>query len=388
MRRARYLLLLLAGLVLAVGVPAAWAQEAPTTTPQVSLITRFPGVDLGPGDSASFPLLVSGPEGERLALEVTALPEGWTATLQGSSGLVREMIIDPDSDYNPTLKVTVAEGAPDGDYTVTVTGTYSSGSVQLDLHLRVLAAASGGIEFTTDYPGLRGAADDSFSFTLQLKNDTPQELLFGLSGEGPVGWVIDARPEQQTRASTVTLSAGLSGTIKVDVDPPDNAAAGEYTIIARAQAGDEVFEVPLTIEITGNYDMAMSTPGGLLNFNVEAGATVPVDLVVTNNGTAPLSAVTFVPTLPNGWTVAFDPETLDQLAPGGVVTVTANITAAEDAVAGDYAMAFTARSAEDSAAVQLRATVETSAWWGLLGIAVIVVALGALGVVFWRFGRR
>ena len=47
-----------------------------------------------------------------------------------------------------------------------------------------------------------------------------------------------------------------------------------------------------------------------------------------------------------------------------------------------------ARVSETSDQIEIRATVKTSAVWGVVGVAVIVVALGALAFVFRRFGRR
>ena len=79
---------------------------------------------------------------------------------------------------------------------------------------------------------------------------------------------------------------------------------------------------------------------------------------------------------------------IELLEPGQQAQVTATITPSGDAINGDYVITFSGAVAEASDQVDVRATVETSAIWGLVGIAVIVVALVGLTMVFRRYGRR
>jgi uncharacterized membrane protein len=57
-------------------------------------------------------------------------------------------------------------------------------------------------------------------------------------------------------------------------------------------------------------------------------------------------------------------------------------------VAGDYLVSMTAEVPEANSQVELRTTVKTSTLWGLVGILLIVAAVGGLMYVFRRFGRR
>jgi len=68
--------------------------------------------------------------------------------------------------------------------------------------------------------------------------------------------------------------------------------------------------------------------------------------------------------------------------------VVATITPAGNAITGDYRITFRARVPQTEDEIEVRATVETSAFWGFVGVAIIVIALAALGMVFRRFGRR
>lgn len=84
----------------------------------------------------------------------------------------------------------------------------------------------------------------------------------------------------------------------------------------------------------------------------------------------------------------FEPEQIASVGAGESVPVTVRIQPAGNAVAGDYAVGITASAGGETSDLAIRYTVETSRWWGALGIAVIVVAFVILFFVFRRFGRR
>ena len=129
-----------------------------------------------------------------------------------------------------------------------------------------------------------------------------------------------------------------------------------------------------------------------LNASATVGQDTTLNLVVTNTGTAPLSAVTVTSSPPQGWTITFAPDGLTNLAPNVPTTVVATIHPADSAVAGDYAITFRANStgasqtATDS--VDIRTTVQTSPIWGFVGIGIIVLVVVGLFLVFRQYGRR
>ena len=92
-------------------------------------------------------------------------------------------------------------------------------------------------------------------------------------------------------------------------------------------------------------------------------------------------------TAPSGWTVKFDPATVDVPA-GQQVQVVAHVSPSADAIAGDYVTTFKATAAEANASTDIRVTIETSALWGAIGIGLIAIVLIVLWFTFRRFGRR
>ncbi|HEX6947574.1 MAG TPA: NEW3 domain-containing protein [Acidimicrobiia bacterium] len=374
----------LAALVLAALLPApAIAQEG-----GLALTTPYLGVAVEPGQTATFDFNVVAPEGTEVDLAVTDVPEGWSATIEGGGFVVDRVLVGEGLEHRLQLKVDVPQDAGTGTYEIGLQGTSSAGTDTLEFALTVAEEVGGGVSLTAEFPVLSDAPDVTFSFTLELENDTTDEIQFGLQAEGPEGWQISARPSGQTRASTVTVAAGSSERITVEVDPPDFTSAGEYPIVVRAAGGGQTAEAELTVEITGTYELTLLTPDESLNVTVQAGRPTEMPLILVNDGSAPLTEVSLSATPPRDWEVTFSPETVETIEPGATQQVIATITPAGNAITGDYRITFRARVPQGEDEIEVRATVETSAFWGFVGVAIIVIALAALGMVFRRFGRR
>jgi uncharacterized membrane protein len=382
------LLLVLAVWLLTVALLAmpAMAQESPPA--DLSVTSPYVGVAVKPGDSATFELTVASPPGDRVGFTVNGLPEGWEAELRGGGFVVDEIQVGDTGSVTLELQVDVPVDTAEGSYEMSVGATGGSGADRLDLSIRVAASVGGDVTMTTDFPALRGPSDSTFTFDMAIANNTPQEIQFGLTANGPEGWLTEIKPSGEAQASTVTVPAGETAQVTVDVDPPDTAPAGEYLITARAEGAGLSAETQLGVQITGSFAIDLATLNEALNVTVKGEAPTDLALVVTNVGSAPLAVVSLVATPPQGWEVTFDQATLDQLLPGESAQVLATITPSGEAINGDYVITFSSSVAETSDSIDIRATVETSAIWGLVGIGVIVVALVGLALVFRRYGRR
>jgi uncharacterized repeat protein (TIGR01451 family) len=271
--------------------------------------------------------------------------------------------------------------------------TATAGTLKSDLAIDVLvsAAASGDVTMTTDFPSLQGPSSQSFSFNLTLRNETPQDLTFGLNAQGPTGWTVSAKPTSQTQASTFQVNAGDSAGVTVTANPPSDVPAGTYPIDVTATAGAKSVGGRLQVQITGQFSMNLTTPDGRLNASGSAGSAISRTLSIQNTGTAPLTGVTLSDTLPSDWTVTYDPAgPIATVAPNQTVTVTAKIVPASNAIAGDYVATFrvNAPDSSTSASTDIRVTVETPLNWLVVGAGLILLVLLGLGWVFQRYGRR
>jgi uncharacterized membrane protein len=369
-------------LALLLAVPQARADSFGITTP-------YPAVDVGPGSSVSLTLHVTSPTAQRVDLSLDGVPDGWTATLRGGGFVVRGVDADPNDPPRVTLDVDVPADATDGTHTIGVTAHAADGSTQrLAVDLRVVKDVVGAVNFITDYPSLTGGTEDTFTYTLTLHNDVPEQTTFGLSATGPDGWQVDVHPAAESRATTATVDGGGTASVTVTATPATDTTAGKYPIHVEAAGGGQNAAIDLTANIVGSVKLALSTPDDRLNADGHAGQATKIPLTVTDDGSAPLTGLTLKGSAPSGWDVAFDPATVPEVDPGAPATVTAIVTPADDAVTGDYVVTLSASGMGRSDSSDIRFTVHTSAAWGVVGIIVILAALGGLGWVFRQYGRR
>lgn len=381
-----------AALATAMALPAL-AQSpspAPVTLPTaLTITTTYPSVTVDPGGEASFPLQVSAPSVQRVDLTVADVPDGFKATLKGGGAIVGSVTTSLTTPPDLKLSVTVPDGAAPGSYTLTINATAPSGNVALPVQMTVADTSAGQVSMTTDFPSLRGASSATFQFNLRLRNDTSQELTFGLQGTGPDGWDIQAQPSGQAQAATAVVGAGNNQSVQVTVKPASDATAGQYPITITATGGTYTATTDLAVELTGSYALGLTSSDGRLNTQVTAGSSSTYTVVISNNGTAPLTNVKLTGTPPTGWTVTWDNDTIASIDVGGSVNQIATITPASSAIAGDYVVTISARGDQSAnASIQVRTTVETSSVWGFVGLAIIVIVLAGLFLVFRRYGRR
>jgi uncharacterized membrane protein len=111
--------------------------------------------------------------------------------------------------------------------------------------------------------------------------------------------------------------------------------------------------------------------------------------VLRNDGSAPAQEITLSSSPPTDWKVSFQPDKIAQINPGQKINVQAQLTPSAKAVAGDYMTTFTADDkGSQSSSADFRVTVSTSTLWGIIGVALVAIALLiAVGAVA-RFGRR
>jgi uncharacterized membrane protein len=354
----------------------------------ISITTPYPAVAVEPGETATFDLQVTAGGRERVDLTVTQKPKGWAATLRGGGFVIDGVFTDPDQAPQAQLEVDVPAEAEGGTYRVVVAANSSAGSDTLDLDLRVAKTATGSLELTSQFPSLQGPSDATFTFDLEVTNNTPQETTFSLEAVGPEGWQVSARPAGQEQASTLIVAGGQTGSLTVTADPPDDVIANTYPIQVGVSGGGRDAATELQVEITGNFAMTVTTPDERLNVDVVADRTTNIALLVVNDGTAPLVGVELAATPPTDWNVEFTPPVIQQIAPGASAQAVASITPAGNAVAGDYVVTIDARIPETTSQMELRTTVKTSGFWGFVGILLIAGALVGLSWVFRRYGRR
>lgn len=372
------------------------SEEEDTSSAQIissgiTMSTDYPGTSAEAGDSLSFDLdFTNSGTGEILSLSTTELPEGFEGYFQGDSNSVSSVYVkNGESEDLLTYIVTIPETAENGTYDITLYADGSSNSAALTLNLTVSELDLGASTLTTDYLDQEGTSGSSFSYDATLANNSIGDQSFELAAEAPDGWVVSFTAEDgSTRVTSVDVEGLSSTTITIDVTAPESADAGSYTIPVTAVSESESLEMDLNVNVTGSYDLSLTTQNSTLSFDVKTNKETSVVLEVTNNGNMELTDINLTAETPTDWTVEFSESTIDTLEAGGTKQVTAYVTPSDAAISGDYVITMTAEAEETSYSATFRVTAETQTVWGIVGIVIIIVILICLWAVFKKFGRH
>ncbi len=385
--------LLLAPLMALVALSAGAATlpaVALAQSPDVYLSTPVPGVMVDRGKQVTFSIDVNNKStvGKTVDITLSKAPDGWAPILKDRGFIVRSVYVDGGKTESVDLQVTApAEAKGDNEFVVRASGGGADSTLRLLVGVKdqVTKATS----LVVQYPTLQGKSGSQFGFKADLRNDSEADRTYGLSFKAPDGWDVSFKPSYEDKQiSSVQVKSGASQSLDINVAPPARVQAGEYPVTITAASASDRASSDLKVTITGIFQMAMATRGDLFNTQATAGQESPFYVTVTNSGSAPLQNVSLSSSKPDGWTVTYKPDKIDQLDPGAQREVTMLIKPSAKAIAGDYMLNVSASHPQVSVNKDVRVTVETPTLWGWIGVGILVIVIGGLMGLFMKLGRR
>jgi uncharacterized membrane protein len=272
---------------------------------------------------------------------------------------------------------------------LTVNAEGLTSHVSLPIAVTLATQLPAKLSLTPELPELRGSSHSSFEYTLTIKNDSGKKLLVSLAAEAPQNFdtsFTESYGSQQLTA--VPVDAGKTKDVKLKVTPPNTVDAGHYPVAVWVAAEDARATAQVALDITGQPKLTLAGREGLLSMRATAGHDSSVPVVVTNAGTAPAENIQLSGTAPTGWTVSFEPKTIDRIAPNERKEVQAIIRPSDKAIAGDYVTNLSAAARGQTGTASFRVTVTTSTMWGVAGVGIIGGALLIMVGAVARYGRR
>ena len=379
---------LLAASAIAADKPAA---DASSIT-GLYLTTQYPALTVRVGETATIDMALRNYRlpPQQLALSVPEAAAGWKATILGGGQPVGSAIVTPDSEERLQLRLEPAANAGPGDYRFVVEARGGEHDLKLPIALTVGKELPAKLKLSTSLPALRGTATSSFKFTVTAANDSGRNATIDLSATAPKNFQVtftEAFGSQQV--SSLPIEAGKTKDIDATVALPRDTPAGDYRLVLHAKSEAAAAELPLAIGVVGQPRLSLSGEGGRLSANAYAGQASPLTIVLHNDGTEAARGITLAATAPEDWKTSFAPKELAELAAGKSRSVQLTLTPSPRAIAGDYQATVSADSGDgQSASENFRITVLTPTLWGMVGIAVIAIALLVVVFSVARFGRR
>ncbi|TPJ31833.1 hypothetical protein FJ425_00855 [Mesorhizobium sp. B2-7-2] len=380
---------------LASTVPQAHAQSAASAAAQsptgLWLTTPYPEFSAQAGKNVSVPLKLAnrGLPPQRVEFGVDGLPGGWKWEIDGGGKPVTAAIADPDGTVGLTLKLTPPEGDIGKGVNFAVSGKTSAEALKLPMAMTLTKTEPAKLTLEPKLPALRGTAKSAFDFQVDIKNDGQEDSTVNLLSKAPPGFQVTFKQGYGSQELTsLPLKAGESKTLSISVQPPDNAQAGQYPVAVAASGGGASADTRLLLDITGRPSVSLSGPQGRLSGDATAGQERTFTFTLSNSGSAPARDLKLSASPPAGWKVTFNPEKVDEIAPGGTSNVGVSMTPSNQAIAGDYMVSVRANGDGASDSANFRVTVRTSTLWGVTGLGVIGASALMLAFAVTRYGRR
>ena len=227
--------------------------------------------------------------------------------------------------------------------------------------------AAGGMNLSTDYPGITMKAGETSTFSLYFTNSDETEMDVSLKAENlPEGWSGYFKG-----GSNEVSSVHVAGNQTKDDSPslsysltlPDEVEEGEYQINLKAEGGSgNTAVLPLTVKVAqqesgqGNFTAEYPEQQGV------TGTKFSFSTTLVNNG-VDAANYSLSAKAPDGWQVTFTPSgESTQVASlsvdsGSSQGITVAVTPTEKVEKGDYTINCTAVSASETLNLDLTVTI-------------------------------
>lgn len=357
----------------------------------LALSTPFPNQTVRPGEPISLSLTIRnyGLAPQVVTLSAPVLSPGWKVSFLGAGRPVTAVSVGTDQEASLSARLEPPQRARAGTYRFLLVARGQGAQASLPLALTFGQVQPARLTLQAELPVLRGPGSSSFKYRLTLRNEGDQDLLVNLDAQSPKGFQVTFTPAfGSQQVTSLPMKAGESKDLDTEVTLPQQVAAGTYAVTVRAASGSARADLKLTLQVTGRADLSITTPEGRLSGRAYAGQDTTITVLVKNRGSAPAGNVEVSSFEPTGWKVSFEPQRIAEIAANGEAEVKATIRPAQKAIAGDYVLTMRANSGDSSTSADYRVTVFTSTLWGVVGVLVVAVALGVLGLVVSRYGRR
>lgn len=227
--------------------------------------------------------------------------------------------------------------------------------------------AAGGLELTTDYPGISVKPGDNLNIPVVLENNTGASLDANVwVAAMPDGWegYLQGGSYQVSRIHAKSGGDGASMTLHVTV--PKELTEGTYAVEIKAEAGENLSDaLPITFVVnemnagkgsfTSEYPQQEGTTGTSFSFST----------TLINNGLKTQS-YSLSTNAPEGWSVSFVPTgesakvAAMEVDSGASKGMTVSVTPPEGVAAGEYDISCSAVSAEETLSTDLKVVITGS----------------------------
>jgi uncharacterized membrane protein len=357
----------------------------------VSVSTPYPSVSISGTELITLDLTIKGYDidPQRVNLTVHDVPDGWEHVFVGGGGVVDAVFAEPEVPAEVQLWLEPAHDIQPGSYDILIEASSRDYSYTLPVTVTIGEILPQRLTLESEIPSVRGTPDSDFTFNLELTNNSTSEVLVNLDAIVPEGFFAEfSKKYGSDSIATIPVEAGKTEELKVTITPAQGISRGNYTAEIRAQSESAQSSTQLSMEVTGQAELSLEGPGGILSGSAVAGKQSTFDITVKNTGSAAAENISLASSSPSNWLVEFEPESIEILEADESRKIKALVTPSSEALTGDYNITLRANSDQGRISEKFRITVKTSSLWGIIAVVIIAAALFILVLTMRKYGRR
>ncbi len=245
------------------------------------------------------------------------------------------------------------------------------------------------LRLRTDMPYVDAYAGGTSNYPIEVENTGDSDGVVSINITGlPSGYNWMVKDFSGSVVSKIYVKAGEAKKLNVIVSIPPLAEPDVLSIVVEANTDGSVGRLNLGLGILGWYSVTYVTQ----NFYCEttAGETMVFQVEVKNTGYSSLSNLKLeVSDVPSGFTIKVDPSLVSLLKPQENVVFSLTVTSDADISAGDYYATLSLKADQSQAATRsLHIYVKQRGEVVLIGALIVVIMVGAMLLIYRRYGRR
>ena len=236
----------------------------------------------------------------------------------------------------------------------------------MTLSMSVTASAAGGLEMSTDYPGLTVKAGDELDFSLDFYNGSGSGVNAALSiASIPQGWEGYFEGDGSEISHVYVKNGDNSSAAEFHVTAPAETVQGTYTITLQAAGGGMTSSMTLTLSVREEELGSSALTTQYAEQEGSAGSSFSFSTTVKNN-TPKEQSYSFSSNPPAGWTVTFKPSGEDTQVAAidvdarGSQAMDVTVTPPGGVEAGEYTIPISAISASETLTGELTVVITGS----------------------------
>ncbi len=354
------------------------------------LASTYPVAQAQPGSTVVFDMTVRNVLSERLTGTISlSLPAGWTGSVVKSDGSVLYGVsLGSGESVNVKAKINVPVETASASYEAIVIFKTKDFDSTLPLTVMVVKG-SPRLKLRTDTPYVDAYAGGVANYPIEVENTGDSDGVVSINVAGlPSGYNWVVKDSSGSVVSKLYVKASETRRLNVIVSIPPLAEPDVLSIVLEANTDGFADRLNLGLGILGWYSVAYVTQ----NFYCEttAGDATVFQVEVKNTGYSSLSNLKLeVSEVPSGFNIKVDPGIVSLLKPQENVVFSLTITSDADISAGDYYATLSLKADQSQAAIRsLHIYVKQRGEVVLIGALIVVIMVGAMLLIYRRYGRR